>query len=445
MALRVDDVDLDRDRGLVRRFQEGDGEAFGELYRRYYDRLERFCDRRVPDHHTAEEIAQEAFARALTALPDLGGDRRFYPWVSVIAAHLCVDWHRRQGRWEPSADPDPGSVAGGQDDIVDAVDVTLALAALARLAPRHQDVLQLREIEGWSYRRISEHFGVSIGAVETLLFRARHALRREFHLIEGGGLSAIPVLGWALRHGSGFRRARWLRVPKWVAAARHPTTVVGATAGAAVAAVSFALIPVAIAPPAANSAPVASAPTLAAAQPGHHAPSGTSKATAAGMSASDAAGVTVSASVGAAGTFTSNAVVVAPIAGPMAPNQAPSTNTASSAPAASSGTGKATTSTSLDLTLPAPTVAGVTNALSSLSGTLPAVTGALPAVTGALPAVTGDLPAVSGALPAVTGALPAVSGDLPAVSGAVPDVGSDVNGLTTTADLLLGTVLPQAR
>src|SRR5437588_451531 len=51
VALRVDDVDLSRDRALVERYQSGDSAAFDELYRRYYHRLERFCRKRVGDSH----------------------------------------------------------------------------------------------------------------------------------------------------------------------------------------------------------------------------------------------------------------------------------------------------------------------------------------------------------------------------------------------------------
>src|SRR5204862_4279643 len=98
MALRADDVDLNRDSLLVERFQSGDTEAFDDLYRRYYARLVRFCLRRVGDPHEAEEVAQEAFVRAYRALPRLTGERRFYPWMTVIAGRLCVDSHRRRSR-----------------------------------------------------------------------------------------------------------------------------------------------------------------------------------------------------------------------------------------------------------------------------------------------------------------------------------------------------------
>ncbi|MDQ1441249.1 MAG: hypothetical protein QOG97_1477 [Acidimicrobiaceae bacterium] len=238
MALRVDDVDLERDRALVQRFQAGDEEAFDELYRRYHDRLERFCRKRVGDQYTAEELTQEAFTRALTALPDLTGELRFYPWVSVIAARLCVDSYRRESRSEPASDPDPGPVAGGQEEIIDAVDGSLVATALSRLVPRHQEVLHLREVEGWSYQAIADHYGVKVSTVETLLFRARRALRREFHLIDGAGLLAWPVLGRLIQVTVRLRN----RMPTWVPSLPSPTTV-AAAASATAAAVVLAVAP----------------------------------------------------------------------------------------------------------------------------------------------------------------------------------------------------------
>src|SRR2546423_7745234 len=208
MALRLDDVDLTRDRALVERYQAGDPGAFEELYRRYFHRLHRFCTKRVGDPYEAEEVAQEAFVRALRAMPRLSGERRFYPWVSVIAARLCVDSHRRRSRTCPVAEIDLGSVEGGQDDIVAAVDTELLRQAVDNLGPRHREVLHLREHEGWSYQRIAEHFDVSLGTVEALLFRARKALKREFTKLQhepGGFLAGVPVLGWAMRRLAALR------------------------------------------------------------------------------------------------------------------------------------------------------------------------------------------------------------------------------------------------
>jgi RNA polymerase sigma-70 factor (ECF subfamily) len=202
VAVRADDVDLIRDRSLVELCQAGDEGAFGDLYNRYYQRLLRFCTRRVGNVHEAEEITQEAFARAFTAMPRFAGERRFYPWLTVIAARLCIDSHRRSARSEPTADVDPGHVDGGQQAIIDDVDYRYLAQAMEQLGPRHREVLELRESHGWTYQQIADHYNVTMGTVEALLFRARKALRREFLAIAGpeARLASLPVLGamWRL-------------------------------------------------------------------------------------------------------------------------------------------------------------------------------------------------------------------------------------------------------
>jgi RNA polymerase sigma-70 factor (ECF subfamily) len=182
-------------------FQSGDSRAFEDLYSRYFQRIYRYCLKRVGDPHEAEELAQEAFTRAFCAMPRLGGERRFYPWLTVIASRLCVDTHRRRGRTSPTDQVELGVVEGGQEEILENVDRELLTQALERVTPRHREVLRLREEEGWSYERIAEHLGVRIGTIEALLFRARRALRREFHNLAGADsrLAGLPVIGWVLR------------------------------------------------------------------------------------------------------------------------------------------------------------------------------------------------------------------------------------------------------
>ncbi len=209
MALReeeltglCDDVDLDRDRALVERCQAGDSAAFGNLYARYYERLLRFCLRRLNDRHEAEDAAQEAFARAWKALPRFAGERRFYPWLTVIAGNICTDMLRRRSRSTPTDDLEltaqhPVGVVGedtSEELVLAAVDGELVNRALDRLSTRHRHVLAMREGSGWTYQQIADHEGVEIGTIETLLWRARQALeaRVRRRLRVEGGLGRLP-------------------------------------------------------------------------------------------------------------------------------------------------------------------------------------------------------------------------------------------------------------
>ena len=201
MALRVEDIDLAADRELVERWQAGEHDVFDDLYRRYYGRLTSYCRKRVGDRDTAEEIAQEAFVKALQALPRFAGERRFYPWVTVIASRLCVDHHRRLGRVRPVEEVDPGTVDGDHGArLAFLADVDNLDRALQRLGPRHAEVLDLRERQGMTYAQIAAHLDVPQSTVEALLFRARKALRREFLAVAGDGrLASLPIIGVLLR------------------------------------------------------------------------------------------------------------------------------------------------------------------------------------------------------------------------------------------------------
>jgi RNA polymerase sigma-70 factor (ECF subfamily) len=191
--LAIDDVDLMRDQALVERAQEGDLDAFSELYTRYFRRLVRFSAKRVGDFHEAEEIAQEAFARAYRALPTFAGERRFYPWLSVIASRLCIDALRRRGRVEVGEIGEGEFVDAGFERLDAEGDLATLTVAMGNLSGRHREVLELREREGWSYQHIADHYHVSLGTVEALLWRARRALRREFMAL-CSALAAIPVV-----------------------------------------------------------------------------------------------------------------------------------------------------------------------------------------------------------------------------------------------------------
>lgn len=238
MALGFDDVDLGRDRRLVERYQRGDQRAFEELYHRYYERLVRFCQRRVTSRDEAEELAQETFVRALESLTDFGGERRFYPWVTVIASRLAVDAHRRTARCEPMPDIDPGAAESSAEEVMRLLDAAVLQQATERLRPRHQEVLDLREQQGWSYKRIAAHLDVSPGAVEALLVRARKALKRQVILLCGDRrLAGLPVLGASIRRLRSLLGrldpATAQPIAQWASTAAGLAVVIATTAGVA--------------------------------------------------------------------------------------------------------------------------------------------------------------------------------------------------------------------
>jgi RNA polymerase sigma factor (sigma-70 family) len=263
-----DDVDLDRDRALVERCQAGDSAAFGNLYARYYERLLRFCLRRLNDRHEAEDAAQEAFARAWKALPRFAGERRFYPWLTVIAGNICTDMLRRRSRSTPTDDLEltaqtPVGVVSedtSEELVLAAVDGELVNRALDRLSTRHRHVLAMREGSGWTYQQIADHEGVEIGTIETLLWRARQALKREFAVVSD---SKEALAGFLIATGALIRRTIF-RTAHRGASVHHAGGASGSgamrNAVAGVAVTGAAVAAAFIAPHALSSGPSGAAP-----------------------------------------------------------------------------------------------------------------------------------------------------------------------------------------
>jgi RNA polymerase sigma-70 factor, ECF subfamily len=396
-----DDVDLVRDRELVTRAQAGDLAAFDDLYRRYRRRLHRLCVRRLQDSHEAEDVVQEAFARAWRALPNFGGDRRFYPWLTVIAAHLCTDVQRRRNRSTPVAEFHQADVAsvedGGEEAALAAADHELVAKAFARLSDRHRRVLELREGSGWSYQRIADHEGVGITAVETLLWRARQALKREFAALAGSeGPAGVAVFATGLLSVAGLRRlmgAMGRGARRMAGAAAHGPTVIMGSAAAATAMVVAASV----------SSPGALAPTPQ--HLGTHGNAANSALTVPG--------------VGGAGA---GAADVSGLGGNVPGSNAPGTGAASTTGGTGSGTGNPSgTGSGTGVVSGLPTVAGsVVGGLSgAASGT---ITGVVNGITGAV-----------GALGSTVDSLGSTVGTLgSAASNVVGQVGSTVTGATSS-------------
>lgn len=175
------------DRRLIAAALEGSTAAFGDLVRRYQDRLYNAVLRIVDNADDAADVVQDAFVNAFQALKSFKGDSELYTWLYRIAFNSAISQKRRR---KPVASLD---TARGSDPTVEPVDLSegnqpgdamerredeaTLMAALARLSPEHRDVLVLKDIDGQRYEEIAVVLGVPIGTIRSRLHRARIELR----------------------------------------------------------------------------------------------------------------------------------------------------------------------------------------------------------------------------------------------------------------------------
>src|SRR2546421_1869125 len=152
--------------------------GFERLYRRYVGDVYRYSLAVMRNEADAEDVTQTTFMNALRAFQR--GERPEKPqnWLIAIAHNVCRQRFRQSARrpTEVAFEDDIGNQLVEPDDTPSGEDIR---RALGHLAFNQRAALVMRELEGRSYAEIAEILDLSPSAVETLIFRARRALREQ--------------------------------------------------------------------------------------------------------------------------------------------------------------------------------------------------------------------------------------------------------------------------
>jgi RNA polymerase sigma-70 factor (ECF subfamily) len=152
--------------------------AFERLYKRHVGDVYRYALAVMRNPSDAEDVTQTTFLNAYRAYVEKGSrPEKPQNWLIAIAHNVCRQRFRQSARR-------PAEVSF-EDDIADTIADDDAPSgedirrALSHLAFNQRAALVMRELEGRSYAEIGEILEVSTSAVETLIFRARRALREQ--------------------------------------------------------------------------------------------------------------------------------------------------------------------------------------------------------------------------------------------------------------------------
>jgi RNA polymerase sigma-70 factor (ECF subfamily) len=176
------------DQRLIAASLREDAAAFGELVRRYQDRLFHTVYRLVDNAEDALDVVQEAFLSAYQSLSSFKGDSLFFTWLYRIAVNTAISMkrkrrvvlsidaarHREDAQVEP-ADTSEESRPGHA--LEQAEQSRRVHEALSKLSPEHRAVLVMKDMEGQKYEDMADVLGVPIGTIRSRLHRARLELR----------------------------------------------------------------------------------------------------------------------------------------------------------------------------------------------------------------------------------------------------------------------------
>jgi RNA polymerase sigma-70 factor (ECF subfamily) len=160
----------------LRRFVQGDRDAFESLFKQFEVEVYRWIVRIVRDASLAEDVLVEAFWRAYRGRARFDPSRSFGAWMRRIATNVARD-HLRAARpragWRTTHDqmPSPASPDRGLGESV--------ALAFRSLPPKLQIVATLALIEERPYAEIAEALDLPLGTVKSRVYRAIRALRKE--------------------------------------------------------------------------------------------------------------------------------------------------------------------------------------------------------------------------------------------------------------------------
>lgn len=179
-AVKLDDAQL------IEQTLAGQPAAFGELVRRYQDRLYNMVAHTIGCAVEAEDVVQDTFVQAYTKLASFRQDSHFYTWLYRIAVNSAIS-RRRKKRPVLSVDQqqetigsepmDSGESPGDRLEREERADQLHT--ALDQLNEEHRAILVLREMEGFCYEEIADILEMPIGTVRSRLHRARSHLRDQ--------------------------------------------------------------------------------------------------------------------------------------------------------------------------------------------------------------------------------------------------------------------------
>lgn len=193
--IKKPDASYREDTVLIRAVQAGDKAAFDELVLKHKDRLFNLVYWFLGDYHEANDCAQETFIKVFKSVNKFRFESAFSTWLYRIALNTCKNrikssayrWKKKTVSLETSGGSKNGNpsseIANGSPTPVMALEkkekIMRIQKAINSLPEEQNQVVVLRDIQGFSYQDISDIIGLNLGTVKSRLARGRLELKNQ--------------------------------------------------------------------------------------------------------------------------------------------------------------------------------------------------------------------------------------------------------------------------
>jgi RNA polymerase sigma factor (sigma-70 family) len=190
MARSVSRIDSDAE--LIQHVAESDENAFEQLVKKYQHAVFNTIYRYLGNYEDVEDIAQEVFIKVWHKAKSFKGKSKFSTWLYRITVNHCLNYRSMHKQKLVSLDEMTEKEQVPESLIVEVDHEKRQKAEIVRkavntLPERQRIALILSQFEEKSYKEIAEIMGVSLSAVESLIFRAKQGLKKKLIPLRNGG------------------------------------------------------------------------------------------------------------------------------------------------------------------------------------------------------------------------------------------------------------------
>ncbi len=162
------------------RYLNGDDNGIGELIREYRDGLILFLNNYVRNINTAEELCEDTFVKLAVKKPRFRGNCSFKTFLYSIGRNIALDYLRKSRNSVPMEELDDiEDKASLEREYIKQEQKRTLHSALKKLKPEYGRILWLTYFEELSNKEAAVVMGKSTHAIETLVYRARNALKSQ--------------------------------------------------------------------------------------------------------------------------------------------------------------------------------------------------------------------------------------------------------------------------
>jgi len=182
---------------LVQRAKENDSKAYETLLKKYRKSVYYMLLKMVNNSDDAEDLTQEAFAKAFNSLQKFDSKYAFSTWLFRIATNNCIDFIRKKRIQTVSIDTTYANDDGDsmtfdiRDTALSPDEIMLKKQrkeylkkAVDRLPAKYKRLVELRYFQEFSYDEVATELELPLGTVKAQLFRARELLSQELKYMQ---------------------------------------------------------------------------------------------------------------------------------------------------------------------------------------------------------------------------------------------------------------------